>query len=807
MNDKLKSRKVMGIPDPLASEADKKDPSYGLKWANAIQQEWFGGGMITNKCLFSQKHQEIDELRRFVRGEYDLDSDKQHISRQPEDLTLHNLDFTPINYAEKFVNKVVNGISKDYYRIDVRSIDRFSSLEKKKKYDRHKTNMAANPMLEKAAALGLPDLTEKGYVPQDEEELRLYTQIKERPMQEISEEILIDFAKKTNGWDQTKKKTDKDLAVCDMQVARIYTDENNGVVPEYVDAGTFVHSFAELEDYKDAFYFGQVDTITINELRRESGYDETTCRRIAKLYAGQNKINELAFNFSHAPMENILDIKVHILRFTFESDKKIVWKRYMDKKNRTKKVALRDDSYQVPEGAEKSRLVRRLDTWYEGNYVIGSNQYIYNYQESEILAKDEMDKVLPPFVVQSTNLYRNRLRSFLKNIVPLCKTLQRIHLKIQHLVAELKPDLIEIDIDQIANLVGDAKGNPEENIKKTLSYLSVKGVVIKKRVNMGEDGMKDGSASRPVPQQQGSALGVLLNSWNFYYKQIQDITGLDPVQAQSLVGTNQMIQLSNNTATKHLVDASVMFDKRVCETISARVKGIFKFERLKHLRKILSDAVGRENIDALEGVENRSLHEFGFTVEMIPAKEELDELRQDLGIALNEGTIDVSDKSEIMAIARNNMKQARQYMHFVRARNIKQRMKETEFNNKTQAKNNMQSAQAKQQGELIVYQKKKQIDLQYKAQESAITLKEHAQKQQIDQPLRQEKFQQDVYLEQVKSMALLQRDEMKENAKDDRVDKQSTQQSKLIEQRQDEMGPFDFTKPDIDLNDLLGVPA
>jgi hypothetical protein len=56
-------------------------------------------------------------------------------------------------------------------------------------------------------------------------------------------------------------------------------------------------------------------------------------------------------------------------------------------------------------------------------------------------------------------------------------------------------------------------------------------------------------------------------------------------------------------------------------------------------------------------------------------------------------------------------------------------------------------------------------------------------------------------------MALLQRDEMKENAKDDRVDKQSTQQSKLIEQRQDEMGPFDFTKPDIDLNDLLGVPA
>ena len=166
-------------------------------------------------------------------------------------------------------------------------------------------------------------------------------------------------------------------------------------------------------------------------------------------------------------------------------------------------------------------MVRSFDTWYEGSYIIGSNEFVYNYQESEILAKDEMNKVLPPFIAQSTNIYRNKLRSFLKNIIPLCRELQRIHLKIQHLIAELKPDLIEIDIDQVADLIGDAKGNPEENIKKALSYLNVKGVVIKKRVNMGEDGIKDGNAARPMPNQQGSALGALLNTWNFYYKQIK----------------------------------------------------------------------------------------------------------------------------------------------------------------------------------------------------------------------------------------------------------------------------------------------
>jgi hypothetical protein len=248
-----------------------------------------------------------------------------------------------------------------------------------------------------------------------------------------------------------------------------------------------------------------------------------------------------------------------------------------------------------------------------------------------------------------------------------------------------------------------------------------------------------------------------------------------------------------------------MFDKRVCETISARTKGIFKFERLKHLRKTLSDAVGRENIEAIKGLENRSLHEFGFTLEMVPAKEELDELREDLGISLKEGSIDVSDKSEILAIARNNMKQARQYMHFVRGKNIKQRMKETEFNNKTQSKNNIDSARAKQEGEITVYQQKKMIDIQYDAQKSALVLKELQAKMQIEEPLRQSKFEQDVYLEQTKGLTILKRDEMKEKAKDDRQDVKSSQQSVLIDQRLKDTGSFDFTKPDFNLNELLGV--
>jgi hypothetical protein len=802
------SKTTSSLPDPLASNEEKLTLEYGLKITSAIQGEWFNGGMIDDKVLFTNRHNWIREMRLHNRGEQDVKIYKDHIARQTDDLTYLNLDWTPINIPEKFTNIVRNGMGDEFYRVEIRSADKFSMIEQKKKINKHKANMASKQMLAKAKEIFGVDVTEKGFVPEDEEEMELYNTIKERPRHEIAEEIMIDFVKKTNKWDYIRKETIKDSVLTDMQVGRVYTDMNNGVMVEYVDPESFGHSYVERNDFSDAYYFFYVDTLTINDIRRESGYDDKTCREIAKLYGVQNKGSEFSTKYDSCPIEDILNYRIHVMRFSYKSDKEIVNKAFYDKKGKLRKVSKKSSNYVVPEGSEKSRLSKRLDTWYEGSYIVGSNKYIYDYKESEILAKDEMNKVMPQFIVQSTNIYKNELRSFLSNIIPITNDMQYTHLKIQHLRAELKPDLIELDLDQLAELGTDVKGPVKKEVwKEALSVLNVKGVVIKKRVDMGEGGIKDSPAARPMANQQGSALTALLHIWAHSYNLVRDITGINPARdgtanQNTLVGVNQMLELASNTATKHLVDAGIAWDKRVCETISARIKGIFKVKGLEHLKPMYEQAVGKHNIEPLEVLKNRSIHEFAMTVEILPAKEELDELKQDLGIALQEGTIDVSEKAEVMRIARSNPKQASQYMRFIRTRRIKERLKENEYNIKLQGQVNTQAAQAKVEAELKSYQAKKGIDLQFAAKMSGIAMMELQQKQQIEAPKEYKEFQQDVYLKQLEGMQSLGKLQFQKDEKDDRLKEAGTIQGELIDQRQNKKAPKDF-KNNFDMNTLF----
>ena len=257
-----------------------------------------------------------------------------------------------------------------------------------------------------------------------------------------------------------------------------------------------------------------------------------------------------------------------------------------------------------------------------------------------------MNKAKSPFVVIATNIYKNRLHSFLGDIQPMCKQLQRQHLKIQQLVAELKPDLTQIDLDSLADLgpEGEEGGDKKENWQMALNLLNTKGVVITQRTDMGELGMKEGAGARPISSQQGSALAPLLNTWAHYYNLIRDVTGVNPARdgsldADALLGVNEMAKLASNTAMQHIVEAATDFNKRVAELISSRIHSIFKHDKSGYLKRIYENAVGKHNIEALEALADRSLHEFGFSVEMVPAQKEMQEFAEDLKIAMQEAAV------------------------------------------------------------------------------------------------------------------------------------------------------------------------
>lgn len=783
------------MPDPLASFEEKKSDEYGLSYAEIISSEWFGGGFITTGCEFMNRRDYVRNKRLFVRGEHNLDYFKKQAKKGDNDLDYINVDWSNINWAEKFCRIVSNGISDKNYKLDVRATDKLSAIKKGQKQDFYLKYMKSRKMLEKAKQLQGIDLMPKTFIPEDEEEMQILMEIKDRPKIEIAEEILIDYILKTNDWSYLSGVYDKEIVDIGLIVARVYTDVNDGIKVAYVDSENYIHSKVTRNDFGDKKYEGVVDTISIHDIVRESNgkFTSEELRKIAKSYGSYNKNHKV--DYDTCGIEEILSHKIDVLRFAFKTSKTIAYKKKI-RNGETVELKKRSDSYKAPERKDVGELKSTFDTWFEGNYIIGSN-FIYGYKECENLYDDVMNKAMSPFITFAYDIYENRLRSFTDNIEAPARQLQKIALKIQHLISELKPDLIEIDLDMLAEL-DDGKGGTKKEIWQTaLDILISKGVVFTKRVNLGEDGIKDKPGARPYPQQQGSALTALLNSWAHFYNLIRENTGVNPARdgsspADSLVGVNQMQQLASNTVTANIVETSVLFKKKIQEVISTRIHSIFNYSEAHKIREIYESVVGKEMLDHLEVLKDRHLHEFGFTFEMNATAEETKEFNDLLTLAMQDQSIDVEVVSQARQIAKVNFKKANEYLMYHRRKRIKQRQEEQMMLARDKSKNDAMAAQAKYQAETMAYDAKKLTDLKFEKQLAAIRTEEYFAKKQIDSPGEDKEFQQEVYLKKLESYVSLEKETFKEDRKDERTKIQATQQSKMKYQAQNESTPIDF---------------
>jgi hypothetical protein len=798
-------KSVKGNPNPLATFEEKKSDEYGLKIAQLISSEWFNGSFATSKnCNFLTRRDYVRNKRLFVRGEQSIDGYKTHQARGDNDLSFLNLDWTNINLVEKFCRIVSNGISDENYRLDIRATDRITLKLKEDKKDQYRKDLASMPMLKKAKeALGI-DLMPQGFVPEDEEEMRLFLEIKDRPKVEIAEEILIQYIKSSNNWDFIEKQNNKNLVDLGLAGIRIFTDKNDGVKLDYVDPEHYVHSYVKRNDFSDKYYEGVVDTITLSDLKRESDFTDVQLRQIAKTYS---TTNNLSLDYNNCPIESIIDIKVDVLRFAWKTSKTTVFKQKL-RKGEVVKVSKKNELFEAPDRADVGVLSKTLDTWFEGNFVVGTNA-IYGYQECENLARDIMNKAMSPFVFMATDIYENKPQSFLTKIEPIANQMQNIALKLQSFLAELKGDITEIDLDLLAEL-DDGKGGGKKEVWQTaLKLLQVKGIVFKKRVDMGEMGVKEASAVKTYPSGTGGHISSLLNAWAFKYNLIRDITGVNPaadgsLSQDALLGVSQMAKLATNTATKHIVDTAVMINKKTCETISTRIHSIYKLKEAKHIQEIYNNVVGKHLLDALDVLKDRHLHEFGFTFEMKPTTQELQEFNADLQMALQEGNINPEVKIEASRIAKVNIKLATEYLMYHRRKRIKQMQEEQMALAQNKSQNDAMAAQAKTQAESQKYQEKLQADLAFKQQLVQIELQKEAALLELKKPYEEEKFNRELYLEQVRGAGKVDMETFKENRKDERTKLQASQQSKILEQRNKDGEPIDF-KNENNFQDLLNT--
>lgn len=795
-------RKKYGYPDPLAPAEEKDSKDYGLAYAKYISDHWFNGGFITGDCSYRERREWIRNKRLYARGKQDEKRYKDHIARETEDLSFLNLDWRPTNWMGKFVRVITGGINENNYTINVSALDRLAGSERENMKKRMNENLRAKNLLKDAKNMLGIDVTPKGPVPEDDEELRMMMDIKHRPKCEISEEILINYVFKTNNWHNTKEKVDRDLTEAGLGIVKVKTDKRNGITPTYVDPEFFIHSYVREKDFSDMKYCGHIEPTTLGNLMRNSGFDETTIRQIAKKYSKGEVGSSYISNYDEAPLDALLEAKVDVLHFTFETSKRKVYK---ERKTKHGEVYIeKDESYNPPENRSDYRRVDLpYNTWYEGSYVIGTD-CIYDYHEVENMLTDEMDNALPDYIVRASEIYENKLGSFVDDVEATLDEMHYTSLKLQHIIAEIRPNGANIDFDMLAELEGKGKGG-KMSWQEVLSLFQTKGITFSSRANLGEDGIKDGSAVQATANGIPANLPHLLEVLQKQYQDLRDITGINPFRdgtqdQRALVGVQQLAFLQSNVATSHIVNASLDITKATAERISNRIAEIYKSSQLKEL---YTRAVGQENMDVVDAMKNRSMHEYGFHIQLKPTEQQIQKLTEDLGIALQEGTISVEDKMEVEDLANINIKEAKEYLKYIRQKRAKERREEEMLVAQNKSQNDIASAQATAQSKVQAEEVLSQIRLNEYREKVKIDVMHQQQSNNVDAPIREEETRRELQKEYLRGQVAMNKTKFVEDEKLRRQNKNNTDHSKMIDQRTKDSQPIDFEKENLTFREMI----
>jgi hypothetical protein len=786
---------IIGFPNQLASDAEKASNEYGLMVGRAIESEWFRkeGG----QSRFYNNRDTYHKLRTYAMGEQSVRKYKDELAVNG-DISYLNLDWTPVPIIPKFVDIVVNGISNRLFDVKAEAVDPVSSNKKAMYKNRIQTEMRNKEDFEEIGAMLGKNMfsTQPDALPETDDELDLHMKIDYKDDIEIAQEKAIETTFKYNNYELTKKRVDEDSTVLGISAAKHTFNRHEGIKVEYVDPADLVYSPTEDPYFDDCYYFGEVKNVNITELKKiNPNLSQDEIDEIAK---SSSKFDSYQGMRGGYKTDNFDYNTATLLYFCYKTDKNIVYKKKKTA-NGGEKVLKKDDQFNPPktEQARFEKLSKRIDVWYEGVLVLGTNTLLkWDLMKNMVRPKSSMERVYAPYIVSAPKMYRGQIDSLVKRMIPFADQIQLLHLKLQQVAAKMIPDGVFIDIDGLSsiNLGNGNSYSPQEALNL---YFQTGSVIGRSLTEEGEFN------SGKVPIQELTSSGAnakissLINMYNYNLNLLRGVTGLNEARdgsmpdANALVGVQKLAALNSNTATRHILKSGLFTTQRLAECIGYRISDILEYSDMK---EDFVKNIGRHSVDILDEIKELHLHDFGVFIEMHPDEEEKQMLEQNIQTSLSAGKIDIDDAIDIRGI--RNVKIASQLLK------VRKRRKE-KLDNKRQQENIALQAEANQQAALTAEQGKQQTALAKMEAEAKI--------KQLEAELEMKKMEQEFYYKsqliqmqkgiegQIKSVELqMQKDKeaYKEDRKDQRTAKQATQQSKLIQQRQQDLDPIDFDGQD-----------
>jgi hypothetical protein len=788
------------FPSQVASDQEKMSSEYGLRVGRAIQDEWFRSD--SGATRFKSNQNTFHRLRLYARGEQSIQKYKDELSING-DLSYLNLDWKPVPIIPKFVDILVNGMSERSFDIKAYSQDPYGVSKRTKYMEALIRDMQTKELNEFAAEQFGVDLfeTDQEQLPDSKEELEVHMQMSYKQQVELAEEQAIATLLQGNNYDLTKKRVIYDLSVLGIGAVRNMYTNAEGVTVDYVDPANLIWSYTESPYFEDIYYVGEVKSIPLNELKKQ--FPELTDEELESIskqgYQNNGFYDRTITNYDQSDSNT-----VQVLYFNYKTYMNEVYK-VKETATGASKIIVRDDQFDPPlEDYEYAygKLSRSLEVLYEGVLILGTDKLLkWEMAKNMMRPKSDHTKVLMNYNIVAPRMYKGKIESIVSRITGFADMIQLTHLKLQQVMSRMVPDGVYLDADGLAEI--DLGNGTNYNPQEALNMFFQTGSVIGRSMTQEGD-MNPGKV--PIQELQsgsgGAKLQSLIATYNYYLQMIRDTTGLNEARdgstpdSRALVGVQKLAAANSNTATRHILDASLFITSQLAECLSLRISDILEYSPA---REAFIQKIGGHNVATLKEMEDLHLYDFGIFIELMPDDEEKGMLENNIQTALSAGLIDLSDAIDIREI--KNIKLANQVLKIRRRRKLEQDQMMQQQNIQAQADANAQAQQVAAQAEI----QKNQVITSQKAQlmemENQFALQKMQAEVEAKKALMAQEFQYNMQLKGIEVQGKKSQESEKEDRKDDRTKLQATQQSELIEQRKNNTPPKNFESSG---NDILG---
>lgn len=666
----------------LGTIKSKRDEKEGLKISKYLEKAF-------NSGYFSKRNKKFDKNRKFARGRQPMAEFLDLLNVDGKEAFV-NLDMKAPAIAPKFIQVMIGGFMKREEKVRVSAIDPIST--NKKKYEREEAEFRMNfgdevRQVEEQAGLKL--IPDNAYTPEDYEELDLFFGGQYQLPEEIMFEKGITAVLDTSGWDVIKRKLLEDMIEVGLACTKVSSSRDGKITVRRVIPENLIYSYSDYDDFRDMSFIGEVIAMKISDLREMyPNLDEEKFFKVSqksKNYTSSVKWEE---KFRYNVDRPYDDWTVDVLDFEIRTVDSMIYQARINKFGNL--IVEKKDKEPLKVSDNKEIIRKTMKVNYHGVYVMNSD-IMLEWGVAKNMIKPSIAKELSD-VFFSYSLYMHENLDLENMAIPermetSIRQMTLAHLKIQQLVAKLRPSGLIIDIDALSDIsLGQGKNVTPMEIQQIYDQT---GNIYYRRKSEDGDQMNGVPISEAPNSGSIGQIQELITVYNHYLTRLRDEIGVNEYREGASVNPKlglgvqrSQVEASNN-ATDFIYDGYLNLYKQTS----------FKSALL------LYDSVlygGQQYRDFLSDEEVKD-KQFDVIVEVLPDEAEKQFLNSMIQTAISANAIEFEDAFKVKNI--KNYKLAEMYLSKAKRKKMKDDMQKAQQNSEMNAQSQQQSIMTKAQAD------------------------------------------------------------------------------------------------------------